>query len=73
MVTRTDSGRQAVNWSRILGSFGSAGLSDIYYPPENTGVGVTFVNVAYSLLAESGTNVLKEFWPDIAKKLRRSR
>ena len=71
-VTRTDSREQAFNWSRILGSFGSAGLSNVYYPPENRGVQVTFVNVGYSLLGESLNNVLKEFWPDIQRRMRGS-
>jgi len=73
LVTRTDAGGRAFNWSRILGSFGSAALSDLYYPQENSGAKVTFVNVGYSLLGEAGSNSLKEFWPDIQRKLRRNK
>ncbi len=69
--TRTDAGGATVNWSRILGSMGSGALSNSYYPVEDRGLVLTFVNAGWTTLTEAGVNLYREFWPDIAR--RRSR
>ncbi len=65
--TRTDAGGAAVNWSKILGSLGSGAISNAYYPVEDRGAALTFANAGWSILAEAGLNVFREFWPDIQK------
>jgi hypothetical protein len=65
-VTRTDAGNDRFNWSKLLGSFTSSGLSNLYYPKENRGAGFTFVGVGFSYLGEASMNLVKEFWPDIS-------
>ena len=67
-VTRTDAGNSRFNWSKLLGSFTSSGLSNLYYPKENRGAGFTFTGVGLSYMGEASTNVVKEFWPDISAK-----
>jgi hypothetical protein len=67
-VTRTDAGDNRFNWSKLLASFSSSGLSNAYYPQENRGVALTFTNVGLSYLGEATMNVVKEFWPDISAK-----
>lgn len=67
-VTRTDAGDNRFNWSKLLASFTSSGLSNLYYPQENRGAGFTFTGVGFSYLGEAATNVVKEFWPDISAK-----
>jgi len=72
-VTRTDSGDNRFNWSRLLGSTASAGLSNTYYPESERGASTTLFSFGLSYASEAGSNVLKEFAPDIARKLRRNK
>jgi hypothetical protein len=72
-VTKTDSGRNTFNWSRLLGSAASAGLSNAYYPESQRGKTTTFFSFGLSYLSEAGANVVKEFAPDISRKFRKKR
>jgi hypothetical protein len=69
-VTRTDSGGHQFNYSEILGSAISSGISTYSYHPKgdrtlpNT-VSVWGTQVGYDTI----TIVVKEFWPDIRRKL----
>ncbi len=73
-VTRTDSGGERFNFSEIVGSGLSAGISTYAYHPRgdrtfpNT-MSVWGTQVGYDTL----TLVVKEFWPDIRKKISRKR
>jgi len=67
-ITRTDAGGSRFNWSKLLGGLTSSGLSNLYYPQENRGVGFTFAGVGFGYLGEASMNVVKEFWPDIAAR-----
>jgi hypothetical protein len=70
VVTRTDSGGQQFNYSEVLGSALSAGISTYSYHPRadktlsNT-ASVWGTQVGYDTI----TIVVKEFWPDIHRKL----
>lgn len=65
VVTRTDSGRNAFNFSEVVGAGASAGISSLYYPSKER----TFANVAQNWGLDVGidgfTFLLKEFWPDV--------
>jgi hypothetical protein len=50
-----------------------AGLSNFYYPPEERGFRSTAVNWAAQLEAGSLNNLIKEFWPDIHRKMLRQK
>lgn len=67
-VTRTDSGHARFNYSEWLGNASSVAISNAYYPD-----GRNFEDNATKLLEQCGTDaisqVLKEFWPDIKRKL----
>jgi hypothetical protein len=69
-VTRTDSGGEQFNYSEIVGSALSAGISTYSYHPKgdrtlpNT-ASVWGTQVGYDTI----TIVVKEFWPDIRRKL----
>ncbi|MBV8049634.1 MAG: hypothetical protein JOZ80_00515 [Acidobacteriaceae bacterium] len=69
-VTRTDAGGQQFNFSEIFGSAIAAGISNYSYHPKgdrtlsNT-ASVWGTQVGYDTL----TLVVKEFWPDIRRKL----
>lgn len=70
--TRKDDKTFRFNWSKLLASGASAGLSNTYYPPENRGSKLTLERIGLSYLSEIGYNALKEFWPDIARKKKKS-
>jgi hypothetical protein len=71
IITRGDSGNSQFNFSEIFGSALSAGISTYSYHPHadrtlsNT-ASVWGTQVGYDTL----TYVVKEFWPDIRRKLR---
>ncbi len=70
VITRSDSGGEQFNYSEIFGSAIAAGISTYSYHPHsdrtlsNT-VGVWGSQVGYDTIS----TVIKEFWPDIRKKL----
>ena len=73
-ITRADSGRNQFNFSEIVGSALAAGISTYSYHPRedrtlpNT-LSVWGTQVGYDTIAI----VVKEFWPDIRRKLRKHR
>ena len=73
-VTRTDSGHQQFNFSEIVGSALSAGISTYSYHPHadqtlpNT-LSVWGTQVGYDTI----TLVVKEFWPDIRRKMQKKK
>ena len=73
-VTRTDSGNSQMNFSEIFGSAMAAGISTYSYHPH---ADKTLANTASVWGTEVGYDTLtywvKEFWPDVRRKLRRSR
>ena len=74
IITRSDAGKSEVNYSEIFGSALSAGISTYTYHPHadktlaNTGK-VWGTQVGYDAL----TYVVKEFWPDIRRKIRKNK
>jgi hypothetical protein len=68
-VTHTDKGMRRFNFSNALGAFSSGGLSNIYYPATDRGLGLTMSRSAISLLYGSAGGLVDEFWPDIDRKL----
>jgi hypothetical protein len=73
-VTRTDSGHQQFNFSEVFGSAASAAISTYSYHPSgdrtlsNT-ASVWGTQVGYDTI----TIVVKEFWPDIRRKMRKKK
>lgn len=74
VITRSDSGSSQFNASEIFGSASAAAISTYGYHPENdktlgNAASVWGTQVAYDGLAF----VVKEFWPDIRRKIRSKR
>jgi hypothetical protein len=61
VVVRGDNGRNMPNYSFFLGSFGSALLSNLYYPHEDRGARLVFINFGIGIAARAGVSVLREF------------
>ena len=69
-ITRTDSGRNQFNYSEVVGSATSLAISNAYYP-DGRSVGNNMGRYAVQLGFDAASNVLKEFWPDLKRKLPR--
>jgi hypothetical protein len=73
VVTKTDSGGTGFNYSEVVGNAMEAGLSNLYYPPEERSLHNTSMNYLAQLEAASINNIVREFWPDIRQKLLRQK
>jgi len=71
LITKNDAGSQTFNSSHVLAAFTASTLANAYYPREDRSVGDTMVRAGGSLMNDAITNVLREFWPDIRRKLLR--
>jgi hypothetical protein len=69
VITRTDSGGQAFNASRILGSAASQAVADLYVPGQRQGMYPVATTISYNLLRDMGMNLVHEFWPDVRRKV----
>jgi hypothetical protein len=68
VVARMDSGRNTFNFSEWGGNAAATAISNAYYPDTRT----VSENVQRLLIAcgtDAFSNVLKEFWPDVKRKL----
>jgi hypothetical protein len=61
VICKGDNKRWQANYSGILGTFASAGISNLYYPAKDTGVGLTFENALIDTGAAAAGNILQEF------------
>jgi hypothetical protein len=68
--TRSDSGSNQINYSEIFGAATSVAISNAYYPDGRT-VGKNIGKYTEQLAFDAASNVLKEFWPDLKRKLGR--
>jgi len=73
VLTKTDSGGTSFNCSEVVGNAMEAGLSNLYYPPEERSLHNTAVNYVAQLEAASLNNIIREFWPDIRHKFLRKK
>jgi hypothetical protein len=71
-VARGDSGQSEVNRSNMVGMLISTSISSVMYSSygADVGVGGNFVAYGYNIATEAAFNVLKEFWPDVARKMK---
>jgi hypothetical protein len=69
VITRTDAGEPAANYSEVIGAGAAAGLSNLYYPGRErtwTKTGQRWVlNVGLDIMGQT----FKEFWPDVNRKV----
>jgi len=60
-VARSDSGKWEPNYSSIGGDLASSGLSNLYFPRANRGVGLVFGNFAIGTAERIGASLAQEF------------
>lgn len=68
-VTRTDSGSMRFNYSESIGNASAAAISNIYHPADDRTAGRNATTFAFLILYDGLSNELKEFWPDIRRKV----
>jgi hypothetical protein len=67
--TKNDNGTWGPNYANVLGNLTAGAISNLYYPPDNRGVGLIFEGAA-TVTAEGALGALGvEFWPDISRKV----
>lgn len=71
VVTRSDSGTTQFNFSEVLGGASAAGISLSYHPAGERTVNDALSTWATQTAYDGLSNVIKEFWPDIRRKIRK--
>ena len=69
-VAHRKDGTRMFNYSEWLGSASSAALGNLYHPGNAHGLGDTARRVGYGFAFDIGYDVLREFWPEITRKLK---
>lgn len=67
-VTRTDAGGTRFNFSELLGNSTGTAISNLYYPDARD-VADNVEKLSEQIGIDAVSQVLKEFWPDVKRKL----
>src|ERR1700737_724263 len=70
LVAHRDNGKRMFNFSEWLGTTSTVVLSNTYRPDNERGFGPAAQSVVYSVLQDMAFDALREFWPEISKKLK---
>jgi hypothetical protein len=63
-----NTGKWEPNYSNVAGNFISGEISNLYYPPNDSGTGQAITN-GMIVTAEGGVaSIFQEFWPDVSRK-----
>src|SRR5690348_615270 len=73
IVTRTDSGHKRFNFSEIFGNASAAAISNIYHAPEDRTASRNLKTFGMLMMWDGVSNEMKEFWPDIRRKVFRKK
>lgn len=68
-VARTDSGHDHFNYSESVGNAVAAAISNIYHVSADRTASRNATTFAFLILYDGLSNELKEFWPDIRRKV----
>ena len=69
-VARTDSGGRTFAVSRFAGAFGSAFISNSWYPAGVDDTNHALGRAGITVAVDAGMNVVREFWPDVKRVFR---
>jgi hypothetical protein len=70
-LARHDNGNQSFSYSRIGSAAGSAFISRAWQPRSTTSVEDGAVSFGITMAVDTGFNVMREFWPDLNRHLRK--
>jgi hypothetical protein len=68
-ATRSDDGKPVANYAGLVGPLASEALATTYYPNGDNGVGDVFIRYASDIGWQFGGNLLRQYWPNINRKL----
>jgi len=69
-VAHRDNGNRMFNFSEWLGTVSFVALSNVYHPGNQPGFAPSARLVGYNIAEDMGFDVLREFWPEIARKFK---
>jgi len=69
-IAHREDGMPMPNYSEWLGTASAVALSNVYHPDNRRGFGPSAENVAIAMAQDAGFDVLREFWPEIARKFK---
>ncbi|WP_213803580.1 hypothetical protein [Granulicella sp. dw_53] len=72
-ICRGDNGKRQPNYSNVLGNFSAGLISNVYYPSDETGIGLSLVNSSVVTLEGALGNLALEFSPDVSRWWRERR
>lgn len=70
VIAHQENGKRMFNFSEWLGTMSAVALGDVYHPDNKPGFAPAAQSVGYAFLQDMGFDVLREFWPEIARKLK---
>jgi hypothetical protein len=70
VIAHREDGSYMFNFSEWLGTTSAVALGDVYHPDNRPGVGPAAENVGIGIATDMGYDVLREFWPEIARKFK---
>lgn len=70
VIAYNDNGRPMFNFSEWLGEISGTALSNTYHPGNRRGFDPAARGIAYDVAMDIGFDELREFWPEVARKLR---
>jgi hypothetical protein len=70
VVAHRDDGSRMFNFSEWLGTASAVALSNTYHPDSQRGFAAGAERVTSNILQDMGFDVLREFWPEISRKLK---
>jgi hypothetical protein len=70
LVTHSDSGRRMFNFSEWATIISSKAISNLYHPDNPRGFAPNAERVGWNVTNDMAWDVLREFWPEIAHKLK---
>ena len=71
ILTRTDRGGETLSTWRLGADYGSAFLSNMWYPARLNTVRLGFIQGSVTLAFDLAGNLASEFWPDVKRKVLR--
>jgi hypothetical protein len=69
-VAKGDSGKKMFNFSEWMGTTSMVFLSNSYHPGNPQGLRPAAVRIGTNIATDAGSDVVREFWPEIVHKLR---
>jgi hypothetical protein len=70
VIAHREDGTLTFNYSEWLGTTSAVALGNVYHPGNRRGVAPAARRVGYGVATDVGFDVLREFWPEIARKFR---